>query len=520
MANRRISVIDLSELLRLLRAGESDRSIAGLMRRHRETVRRYREWAAGQGLLAGPLPREGELQRLVAATLPSAPPPQQVSSVAAYAEEIREYRARGMEVAAIRARLEEVHRHPVSYPAVWRLVRRLEPASAGAVVRVEVAPGAEAQVDFGYAGPVVDPATGKVRKGWVFAMVLSFSRHLYAEVVFDQRVETWLLCHRHAFEAFGGAPARVVPDNLKAAVVRASFTEPEAQRAYRECAAHYGFLIAPQPPRQPHLKGKVEQGGVHYVKRNFLAGRDPEPAGALNAKLRHWAREVAGARVHGTTRERPIERFERFERAALLPLPAAPYDPAAWKQAKVYRDCYVVFEASYYSAPFRLVGQSLWLRAGARAVELYDRDHQLVATHDRARAPGERLTHPDHLPPQKLPGLSLTREGCRLKAAAVGPATAELVGRLLAHRPEDRLRSAGKLLGLAQRHSPERLEAACGRALAHGEASYPTVRRILEQGLDRAPGPAAVAPAAPARPSFRFARQAGDFVAALLGGAR
>jgi transposase len=517
MANRRISVIDLSELLRLLRAGESDRSIAGLMRRHRETVRRYREWAAGQGLLEGPLPKEGELQRLVAATLPSAPPPQQTSSLAAHADQIREYRARGMEVAAIRARLEEAHRRPVSYSAVWRLVRRLEPPATGAVVRVEVPPGAEAQVDFGYAGLVVDPAGGAVRKGWVFVMVLSFSRHLYAEVVFDQRVGTWLLCHRHAFEWFGGAPARVVPDNLKAAIVRASFTEPEAQRAYRECAEHYGFLIDPNPPRSPHLKGKVEQGGVHYVKRNFLAGRDPEPADQLNRKLRGWAREVAGGRVHGTTRKRPIDQFEHLERGALLPLPPQPYDPATWKRVKAYRDCYVVFEGSYYSAPFRLVGETLWLRAGARTVELYDREHQLAATHDRAREPGERKTHPDHLPPEKLPGLALTREGCRSRAAAVGPATAEVVERLLAHRPEDRLRSAGKLLGLAQRHSPERLEAACGRALAHGEADYPTVRRILERGLDREAWPAAPGPA---RSSFRFARQAGDFVAALLGGSR
>jgi hypothetical protein len=407
----------------------------------------------------------------------------------------------------------------VSYSAVWRLVRQLEPpAPAAAFVRVEVPAGSEAQVDFGYAGPAIDPATGKVRKAWVFVMVLSFSRHLYAEVVFDQRVETWLLCHRHAFEAFGGAPARMVPDNLKAAIVRASFTEPEAQRAYRECAEHYGFLIDPHPPRQPHLKGKVEQGGVHYVARNFLAGRDPEPVDELNRKLRSWAREVAGARVHGTTKQRPLERFERHERAALLPLPPAPYDPATWKGVKVYRDCYVTFEGSYYSAPFRLVGQTLWLRAGARAVELYDRAHQLVATHDRAKAPGERLTHPDHLPPEKLPGLSLTREGCRLKAAAIGPHAVEVVEGLLAHRPEDRLRSAGRLLGLAGRYSPERLEAACGRAIAFGEADYPTVRRILEQGLDRTPSP--VAGAAPARASFRFVRHAGEFMAAILGGAR
>ena len=113
-------------------------------------------------------------------------------------------------MAAIRARLEERHQHPVSYSAVWRLVRRLEPKRPETFVRVEVPPGSEAQVDFGYAGLMIDPKTGKLRKSWVFVLVLSWSRHEYAELVFDQQVETWLLCHRHAFAFFGGVPARVV----------------------------------------------------------------------------------------------------------------------------------------------------------------------------------------------------------------------------------------------------------------------------------------------------------------------
>jgi transposase len=112
-------------------------------------------------------------------------------------------------------------------------------------VRVEVPPGSEAQVDFGYAGRHIDPATGLLRKSWVFVLVLSFSRHLYAEVVFDQRVETWLLCHRHAFESWQGIPARIVLDNLKAAILRASVYDPVVQRAYRECANQYSFRIDP-----------------------------------------------------------------------------------------------------------------------------------------------------------------------------------------------------------------------------------------------------------------------------------
>lgn len=370
--------------------------------------------------------------------------------------------------------------------------------------------------------------------------------------MWDQRIETWLRCHRHAFEFFGAVPTRLVPDNLKAAIVRASFSEPVAQRSYRACAAHYGFLIDPQPPRAPWLKGKVEQGGVHDVVRNFLAGRPLQPRDQLNAALRTWGEQTAGQRVHGTTKCRPLERFRLLDQAALRPLPPTPYDLGVWKQVRVYRDCYVTFEGSYYAAPYRLVGQELWLRAGTRTVELYTADHQLVATHDRATQPGERHTQLDHLPPEKVAGLTRTREQCRLQAAAIGPATAAVVGALLDHRPEDRLRAAGRLVRLAHTTTPARLERACARAQAFGAADYATIKRILHAGLDQhqqefSPVPALpTAPSGPMMPAvsapldaavspspphdhepvtvppraYTFVRQASEFMSALLGGAR
>lgn len=511
--------MDINELLRLVRAGENTSAIARMLGLNWRTVRRYRTWADEQRLLVGELPDPATLHRLIATTLPIAQPPQQISSVASYQTEIAAMRERGMEIAAIRSRLEERHGHRVSYSAVWRLVQQLEPATSEAVVRVEVTPGSEGQVDFGYAGITLDPMTGAERRTWLFVLVLSWSRHLYAELVFDQRVETWLLCHVHAFTAFGGAPARMVPDNLKAAIVRASFGgDALAQRAYRECAEHYGFLIDPTRPRTPEHKGKVEQGGVHYVTRQFLAGRDPEPIDQLNGKLRTWTREVAGQRIHGTTKERPLERFERVEQQALLPLPRTPYDPATWKELRVYRDCYVTFEGSYYSVPHRLVGQQVWIRAGARTVQIYSADHQLVATHDRATSPGQRQTHLEHLPSEKVAGLVLSRESVLLQAHAIGPATTAVVQELLDHRPEDRLRSAHRLVRLAQPHGNDRLERACQRAQHFGEATYPAIKRILDAGLDAAP----LAEPSPAEPGARytFVRQVTDFVASLAGVAR
>ena len=261
---------------------------------------------------------------------------------------------------------------------------------------------------------------------------------------------------------------------------------------------------------------------MHYVKRNFLAGRaGTERIDELNQKLRTWIRETAAERLHGTTRERPLERFRTVERAALLPLPAVAYDPATWARLRLYRDCHLTFEHAYYSAPFRLVGQELWVRGGTRTVEIYGDDHQLIVTHDRA-VPGGRRTMLAHLPPEKVPGLVLTRDTCRQQADAIGPATAALVGELLEHRPEDRLRSAGRVLALAEQVGSARLERACVRAHTFGADDYPTVKRILAEGLEADlsldAGGAAAGTTVTAPSTFTFARAAEEYAAGFLGG--
>lgn len=195
--------MDIREVLLHLRAGASNSRVQRELAVDRRTVKKYRAWARGQGLLEGSLPEFGELQNLVRETLATALPPQNVSSVAAYAEVVRQLRKEGVEVAALWERLKE-RGFRGSYAAVWRYVQRLEPGAVDVTVRVECQPGEEGQVDFGKAGRLWDEATGQWRKAWVFVMTLSWSRHQYAEFVFDQKVESWLRLHRNAFEFFGG----------------------------------------------------------------------------------------------------------------------------------------------------------------------------------------------------------------------------------------------------------------------------------------------------------------------------
>ena len=477
--------MDIREILRQVRAGESDWQIHKAVGVNRRTIRKYREWAQHEGLLSGALLPIEELEKRLQQSFPETSPPHQQSTLEPYRELVEKLHGEGVSGKVIWQRVQE-QGYRGSIGAVYRFLKHLKQPEPGsdAVVRVERAPGEEAQVDFGYVGYLLDEE-GQRRKAWCFVMILSWSRHSYVEFVFDQRIETWLELHRRAFEFFGGVPRKIVTDNLKAAIVRACWqgTDPQVQWAYRECAEHYGFLIGPCRPATPQHKGKVERG-VAYVKDNCLAGRGELRLSEANPLAREWCLNTAGLRTHGTTKQQPLMQFTETEQPVLLPLPAHPYESATWKEVKAARDCYVTFENAYYSVPFRLVGQTVRVRGSQREVKIFTLDFEVVATHSRAAAPGTRSTHHDHLPPYKLPGLLWNAEFALEMASRIGPATRLTVERLLDDRVVDPLPKVRRLLQLVDSCGEQRLEAACQRALAHDDPAYMTVKRILAQRLD------------------------------------
>jgi hypothetical protein len=219
--------------------------------------------------------------------------------------------------------------------------------------------------------------------------------------------------------------------------------------------------------------------------------------------------QQAGVRIHGTTREPPLERFV-VEKPLLKALPAIAPDLGTWTMVSVHRDCHVQFERVLYSVPFALVGKRVWLRATDTAVAIYQ-DYRLVATHARGHRPGERRTLRDHLPPEAQAFFAHDRDWCVQQARRVGPACAQLIEQLLADRIVERLRGAQGLLRLEQRYEATRLEAACARALYHASPFYRTVKTILAGGFDREPlsDQSAAVPALYAA-GARFARDASD----------
>ena len=497
-----ISMHRLQELVRLHRlGGGTAHEVAASLRMSPNTERKYRTALTAAGLLVGSvdaLPALEELKAAVEEQLPAVEPAQQQSSIAKWQPEVKALLAKGLAPKAIhdRLRLKYPDEYDGKIGALKRMVKRLrveQGVSANDIaIPVETEPGHTAQVDFGYAGYRYDPQTGRQRKAWVFVMVLGYSRHQYAEYVFNQKVETWVKLHVNAFKAFGAVPEEIVPDNLKAAVLKAAFSSSEdttLNRTYRELARHYGFRIAPTPPRAPKKKGKVESG-VKYVNGNFGKGRGGEDITISNAEVRRWVREIAGTRTHGSTGRAPLEVFEQEELAAMLPLPTEPYRIVVWHKATVHQDTHFHFDGRLYSVPWRYVAPKgakatvVWARATATTVTAYINDVR-VTDHDR-NGPGRRSTKEEHLPEHRRDHRHRNAAYWRERAQQLGTEARAFIDAVLDHDPvRSRVDVACSCVTLLETLSPERARSVVRHALSFGNVHYGELKRIVEHDLDQ-----------------------------------
>ena len=498
MAARRVKMDRLVELVRLHRLGTKTREVARLLQMSPNTERKYRQALAAVGLLEGAaddLPDAATLRRAVEEHAPRKEPPKhERSKLEPWRATVDGYIRDGLRIREIHRRLRKNPEFEGSYAQVKRLVRALKkdagPSADEVVIPVVTDPGDVVQVDFGYVGKLLDPITMTLRKTWVFVGVLGYSRRMWAKLVFDQRVETWVQLHVEMFDALGGVPHTAVPDNLKAAVIRAAFTaidETSLNRSYRELARHYGFKIDPTPPRDPGKKGKVESG-VKYLKNSVLKAREGEDFEDVQRELHEFIDEVANVRIHGTTGQPPMERFEA-ERVHLLPLPPLRYSPVLWREAKVHQDCHVQFRNRRYSAPWTLVGQTVWLRVSATDVSVYANDER-VATHVRQDGGGEPVTNDAHLPDKRSEYRHRTRAYWQDRADALGEDIGALIQEVFER--DDvlcQLRPVQAIVTYLSGFPPHRATNAAKRALFYGVHDYRGIKRILVNGLDLQPLP-------------------------------
>lgn len=480
MSNRRFEMYEYRQIITQMRQGASDRVIAKHGLCSRTKAKQIRAVASTHNWLSAALALPDN-PALAKAFAPMKSPPQTVSSVEPYREVVLEWHQQGIRKTVIHRALVNRYGFTGSYCAVLRFLKHNAPKEIAASTPLHFDPAQAVQVDFGK-GPDIADDEGKLRKSWIFVMTLCFSRHMYVEVVPDQTVMTWLGCHRRAFEFFGGVPHKVIIDNAKCAITKACIHDPQVQRAYADCAEHYGFMIAPCPPGEPQMKGRVESG-VKYVKGSFVPLRTFKSFADANQQAKAWMLSEAGNRKHGSTYQQPLTAFTETEQYLLKGLPQVPCDLAQWKQVKVHGDCHVQFNKCRYSVPYQQVGQTLWLRASETSVRIYLED-ELIAQHARHYKAGSHSTIDGHLPPNGQAYLMHNPAWCRAKAAEIGEYCHHIVETLFADKVLEHLRAVQAIVRLAKTYGNARVNAACKRAIAYESCHYKTVKSILKTGTE------------------------------------
>ena len=498
MARRTFDVIDVTEILVHWHAGRSLNEMSGSLGVDRKTIRKYVAPAVAAGSApGGPAKSEGEWQDLGREWFPELADTRlrQVTwpAIGEHHEYIAEQLKAGVRMSTIHQRLRDERGLAASVASVRRYVAASIPEEArrSQVTVWNPRPaeaGEQAQIDYGQLGRWLDPVTGKLRTVWAFVMVLACSRHMFVRPVLKMDQRAWTECHVEAFGFFGGVPARLVPDNLKTGVDKPDLYDPKINRSYAELAEHYGCLVDPARALKPRDKARVERP-MPYVRDSFWRGREFTSLERMQAEAVRWSAEVAGQRAC-----RPLEGaapaavFEAVEKDALRPLPAGPFVLATWATAKIGPDIHAQVDKVLYSVPWRHIGKTADVRVTATMVQFFI-GGKLVKSHPR-KVRGKQTDFADY-PPEKIAFHMRTPAWCRRQAAAVGPSCEYLIGELLADNALYRLRAAQGVIGLADKHDPSRLEAACAKAIAAGDPSYRTVRGILAAGAERDQLPAA-----------------------------
>ena len=512
MAYREVPRMEIQEIIRRWQAGGSLRQIAAGTGLSRDTVTKYVAAARTEGIAQdGPVATEEQLSRLAAMGQVG---PRRVETprqdlLEPWADQIYQW------LTGDRLLLTRIHELlkargcTVSYASLRRFVvkRNWGRRSARTVRMADTEPGEVAELDFGRLGMITDPATGKRKVVWALIVVLSYSRHCFVWPTHSQKLEDVIAGLEAAWAFFGGVPRYLVIDNFPAAVAGPDPLHPRLTRGFLEYSQHRGFVADPARVRHPRDKPKVERS-VSYVRERLFKGGDFNGLAHLRTEAQRWCLEVAGQRVHGTTRRQPLVVFQDEERHALLPWDGEPYEITHWRTAKVHPDHHVACQYALYSVPSSSCppGQKVEIRLDSKLVRIYHRG-KLVKIHQR-QPRGGRATDPDDYPAELSAYTMKAPERIKRSATLHGPAVAQFAERLFDDRhPWSKIRQGHKLIRLGDRYSGERLDAACQRALAVDLIDVNRVERILVQALEEEAMPQLPLP----MPAGRFARPGSVF---------
>jgi len=508
MAQERLSMRKIHEVLRLKwECGLSNRAIGRSCCISHSTVSEYVHRAKA-ARLSWPLPENLDEDSLFQLLFPTnlrsssrkIPAPD-------WAEIHTELRKKSVTLRLLWVEYREVHPDGYGYSQFCALYREwakhLKPS-----MRLSHKAGEKLFVDYaGQTVPIIDPVTGEIQQAQIFVATLGASNYTYAEAQWGQSLPSWIGGHVRALAFFGGVPEIVVPDNLKSGVKHPCRYEPDLNPTYQDLADHYGTAVIPARVRKPKDKAKVEVA-VQVVERWILArlrNRTFFGLPELNQAIRQLLERLNNCPMRHIGQSRR-DLFQTLDLPALKPLPDTAYEFAVWKKARVNIDYHVEFDKHYYSVPYTLIHQEVYIRATERTIQISFKN-RCVASHLRSSACGRHSTIAEHMPPAHQQFAAWSPERIQRWAQSIGPDTTKLIDALFATRrhPQQAFRSCLGILKLGQRYGKDRLEAACRRALPAGICSYQGIKNILDAKLDQlAPEQAPPLPL-PSHPNIRGA---------------
>lgn len=473
----------------------SEREIAHSCRISRTTVTDYLLKAKAAGLdwpEAATLTETQIVERL----FPDKPLPNSVSRPLPNFEyiyrELRTYQKYNLTLSQLWLEYKKDHPDGYQYSQYCELYRQWR-EKLDYCMRQEHRGGEKVFVDYCDGLPIVDALNGEILTAQLFVAVWGASNYTYAEATYSQTLPEWIRSHVHALEYFECAPRIVVPDNLRSAISKACFYEPELNPTYADLAEHYNCAVIPARPRKARDKAPVEVG-VLIAQRWILAvlrKRTFYSLAELNVAIRECLERLNNRPLHKVKKSRK-EMFEAVDRPAALPLPPRPYEYAEWCQVRVDINYHFVIVADqhYYSVPYQLLREKLDVRLTATTVEAFHKGER-VAAHVRSYIKGDYSTLPEHMPPEHRAYAEWSPERFIQWASKIGPATAKVVGRILDSRPypEQAYKSCLGVIHLSREYKAERVEAAAKRALQYNACSYRSMKAILSSGLDHRPDP-------------------------------
>lgn len=492
MTYRELSMIDVKELLRRWAAGQSIRRITRETGADRKTVRRYAEAATKLALPRERPPTDEEVQRIGLCVQMREEPAASAEwqELAKHRERIKGWleRKRPLRLTKVHKLLVREEGLEAGYDTLRRYARReLGWGKRRATVRLEDPPaGQEAQVDFGRMGPMLDPATGRMRQLWALVVTLSFSRYQFVWPTFAQTTAAVCEGLDHAWWFFGAMPRTIIPDNCPAMIKDPDALNPQLVAAFLDYVQARDLFVDPARIQSPRDKARVENQ-VPYVRESWFDGEVFSDLEEARRHAEHWCGEEAGLRIHGTTCQVPREVFEATEKATMLAPPTEGFDVPLWlEKLTVHPDHHVQVARALYSVPTLYLHKTVRARADRTTVKIY-LGTELIKMHPR-RPAGGRSTDPNDYPVGKAPYALRSVEALVTKARGMGPHIGTYAERLLGGPlPWTRMRQVYALLRLCDKFSPGRVEAVCQSALSFDVIDVARITRMLKTASKAAP---------------------------------